>query len=115
MEAVIAGWRRAGFVRTTDGDETDYDVVFDDIVSLHADYPLTKIAFDRGFQGVAIGRKMVEHFGRDRVVDFPQGILSMNPPFRELLELVGLSKLHHDGNPVLRWMAGNTAARRRAA
>ena len=37
----------------------------------------------------------------------------MNAPFREFLDLVKVGRLHHDGNPVLRWMASNTVSETR--
>lgn len=113
MVAVIDGWRRGGFVRTTPGEVVDYDQVLEDIVEIVKLYELVDIAFDRGFQGSQMGNNLQKHFGTEMVVQFPQGILSMNAPFRELLELTILGRLHHDGNPVMAWMAANTAAERR--
>jgi phage terminase large subunit-like protein len=39
------------------------------------------------------------------------GLLTMAAPFRSLLESIATGKLIHDGNPVMRWMAGNTTAK----
>jgi len=49
------------------------------------------------------------------VVPFGQGFASMTSPTKELEKLVLSGRLHHDGNPVLRWMAGNTMVERDAA
>lgn len=113
MEALIEAWKRDGFIRTTPGDTVDYDQVFEDILKIIKPYQFTGMAFDRGFQGAAIGNAMTKHWGASNVFWYPQGILSMNPPFRELLELVAVQRFHHDDNPVLTWMAGNTAAEER--
>lgn len=113
LRAVIDGWRRGGLIRTTAGDVVDYDQVVEEIVALRDDYPFAELAFDRGFQGSQTGTNLIRHFGEEAVISFPQGILSMNAPFRELVELVILGRLHHDGNPVLRWMASNCAAETR--
>lgn len=112
LRAVIEGWRRSGLIRTTPGNVVDYDQVVEEIVALREDYPFTEIAFDRGFQGSQTGTHLMKHFG-EAVIAFPQGIISMNSPFRELVELVILKRLQHDGNPVLRWMASNCAAESR--
>lgn len=112
MEAVIESWRRAGLVRTTPGEVVDYDQVFNDIVELDQTFGIVKLAMDRGFQGVHLGTRLLSHFG-DRLVSFPQGLLSMAAPFRELQELVIQKRFHHGSNPVARWMASNTAAETR--
>jgi phage terminase large subunit-like protein len=69
-------------------------------------------AFDRGFQGGQMGTNLMKTYG-DKVFSFPQGILSMNAPFREFLELLAVKRLHHQGNAVMRWMVGNVVAERR--
>ncbi len=113
MTAIIDAWRKAGHVKTTPGEVVDYDVVLKDIVGLRVRYNIREIAFDRGFQGAAIGTELMREFGDESIISFSQGIISMNPPFRELCELVVLKRLHHGGHPVLRWMASNTAAETR--
>lgn len=113
MMAQIDAWRRQGFIMTTPGDVVDYDQVLADILEIIAPYYLVGVNFDRGFQGVQIGTNLIAHLGEERVRYFSQGILSMAPPFREMLELLAAGRLHHDGNPVMRWMASNTVGERR--
>lgn len=110
MEETIARWRREGLVRTTPGDTVDYDQVLADICTISKPFGLAGIAFDRGFQGCQMGTNLQKHFGQEFAEAVVQGILSMAAPFRELLELVKAGRLYHDGHPVLRWMASNTAA-----
>lgn len=113
MEQRIALWRRQGFIKTTPGDSVDYDQVIADIVELAALYDIREVAIDRAFQGHSTATKLAEHLGEKKVIAFPQGILSMAPPFRELLELLKTQRFLHDGNPVLRWMAANTVAKQK--
>lgn len=112
LQSVIDVWRRAGHIRTTSGNVVDYDQVNAEILEICQPYSVGGIGIDRGFQGAQFATNLQKHFG-DLVEQVPQGILSMNAPFRELLELVKQHRLHHDGNPVLRWMASNTAAEER--
>jgi phage terminase large subunit-like protein len=91
----------------------DYDLVVRDIVKLSKIYNFREIALDRGFQGASTATALFKHFGENKVIAVPQGILTLNAPFRELLELLKLKRIHHDGNPVLRWMASNTSAEQR--
>lgn len=110
MMESIALWRRRGLIRTTPGEVVDYDLVLEDIVKLADQYGMQRIAFDRGFQGAQMGTNLLNHFGDEVVCAFPQGIVSMNAPFREFVELVIQGRMHHDGHPVLRWMVSNVAA-----
>lgn len=113
MAAVIDAWRKEGFIRTTEGNVVDYRQVVADVVQIVSEYSLTGLAFDRGFQGSSTGTELLAQFGEEVVTSFPQGILSMNAPFREFLELLMLRRLFHDGNPVMRWMVSNVSAERR--
>lgn len=112
MEDAIAAWERQGLIKTTPGDSVDYDVVLADIQKIVAPYSLQILAIDRGFQGGQIATNLMKIYG-ERIETFIQGIISMAPPFREFLELLKAKRIHHDGNPVLRWMASNTAAEER--
>ena len=40
----------------------------------------------------------------------PQTVTKLNAPSKELERLLGLRRLRHGGNPVLRWMADNVQA-----
>jgi len=112
MQEQIDAWARQGFIRRTEGNVVDYDRVVSDIKADAERFTLMRLGMDRGFQGGSVGNDLVTIFG-DKVFQFAQGILSMNAPFRELLELLAVKRLHHDGNPVLRWMASNVAAERK--
>ena len=106
----IETWRRLGFIRTTPGDVVDYDQVYADIVQLSETYRIRECGFDRGFQGAQIGTNLIAHFGDKWLFTVPQGVLSMNAPFREFIELLRLGRILHDGNPVMTWMCSNCAS-----
>ena len=59
-----------------------------------------------------MGTNLMKTWG-DKVISFPQGILSMAAPFREFVELLPVKRIHHDGHPVMRWMVSNVVAERR--
>lgn len=98
-------WANAGYITLTDGDETDYQQIRQDINALRADYEIHEIAADRLFQGAQLCQDLI----RDglNVKEHGQGYVSMAAPTRRFLELVGGGKLRHGANPVLRWMALN--------
>jgi phage terminase large subunit-like protein len=119
MAQQIEVWRRQGLIRTTPGEVVDYEQVSQEIKEVERQTPFRRLAIDRAFQGNWIAAVLADHFGDanrgdDRVVvAFPQGIISLNGPFREWIELIRLGRLYHDGDPVLRWMASNCAAEQR--
>lgn len=113
MESQIAAWSRKGHIIRTPGNVVDYDQVGADIARFIQPYGLQQFAIDQGFQGMQITQDMQKMLGEDRVVAFRQGIFSMAAPFREMMQLMIQGRLHHDGDPVLRWMASNVAAESR--
>jgi phage terminase large subunit-like protein len=112
IQEAIDLWARQGFITRTPGNVVDYDIVLDDIIRIVKPFQFQGIGFDRGFQGSQMGNNLMKHYG-DMVEQVPQGILTMNAPFRELLELLKMRRMHFDGSPVARWMASNTAAETR--
>jgi phage terminase large subunit-like protein len=102
-------WIRAGLIRETPGDTTDYDRVRLDIRELSKRFVIKKIAVDRLFQGADLCSRLVEEYSPDVVEAFGQGFYGMASPTRTLEEWVIDKKIHHDGNPVTRWMFSNAA------
>lgn len=113
MESQIAAWSQQGHIIRTPGDVVDYDQVGADIAKFIRPYGLQQFAIDQGFQGMQITQDLQKLLGEETVVAFRQGILSMAAPFRELMQMMMLNRLHHDDDPVLRWMASNVAAETR--
>lgn len=103
-------WARQGFVKLTDGNVTDFDVIRRDIGELR----------DQGFQLAEIGvdpwnsQQLQNQLDADgfEVVPFHQSFRDMNEPTRKLFALIAARQLRHGGNPVLRWAASNLAIER---
>jgi phage terminase large subunit-like protein len=64
---------------------------------------------DRLFQGYQLSQELMDE-GLE-VFGMGQGFLSMAIPMKEFERRLLEKKVHHGGNPVLRWMAGNVAVR----
>jgi phage terminase large subunit-like protein len=103
-------WAQQGWITTTQGDTTDYDIVEADILSDLATVKLKRLSFDRW--GVTqLVTHLIDALGEDRIVAFPQTMAQMSAPCKELERIIRDGKLRHGGNPVLRWMASNAAVR----
>ena len=115
-------WLQQGFLKTCNGNSTDYDMICADVVALASEYQFrpaaclgpdhadcVMLAMDRLFQG-----QQVENRLRDlglNAVPFGQGFLSMALPTRRLFELLAEKAIDHGNNPVLAWHAGNASTR----
>jgi len=104
-----ADWVRAGFLRTTPGNVTDYDFIEHEVLELFRAYDVRALAFDR-WNATQVVTHLRDELG-DRVVEFGQGFASMSGPCKEIERLVLGRRLRHGGHPVARWMAGNVCIR----
>lgn len=105
-------WVREGWIKATDGNVVDYDVVRADINALAEKLQLREIAIDRWNATQISTQLMGDGF---EVIQFGQGFASMSAPSKELEKLVLGKLLVHGGHPVLRWMASNVAVQQDAA
>ena len=101
------GWIRDGFVRATEGNVTDYDVIRQDIVALSQQYNIKAIGVDRWNSTQLTTQLQGDGIN---VVGFSQAMSSMSSPSKFLENLVISEKLRHAGHPVLAWNAANVAA-----
>jgi phage terminase large subunit-like protein len=99
-----SAWARAGWIKVTEGNVIDYQVIIRDIIELSEKFNLGGIAYDRW--GAERIRQELAGAGLT-LVAFGQGFKDMSAPTKELLRLVMDGKLKHGGNPVLRWNADN--------
>lgn len=105
-------WARLGLIAATDGDEIDYAAIREKVYEDAARFRIREIAYDRWGATQLVQDLQAEGL---TVVPIGQGFASMAAPTKELITLVRGKKLHHGGNPVLRWMADNLALRQDAA
>lgn len=105
-------WTDAGYIETTEGNVVDYDVIRRRIGELGKVYQIREIAIDRWNSTQLQTQLLGDGF---EVVPFGQGFASMSAPTKEIEKLIVSGLLDHGGNPVLRWMAGNTVVESDAA
>jgi phage terminase large subunit-like protein len=105
-------WAREGWITSTEGNVTDYDVVRTTIRDLAAKYAIREIAYDRWNATQLVTQLMSDGA---TMVPVGQGFASMSAPTKEWLARIAGGKVHHGGNPVLRWMAANLVVEQDAA
>lgn len=101
-------WARTGEIVATEGNVIDYRAIRQEIVELGERYDIRQIAYDRW--GATQLSQDLQDAGF-QMVPFGQGFASMASPTKELLTLVLSRRMHHGGNPVLRWMCDNLMVR----
>ena len=97
-------WIKAGWLRATDGNVIDYDVIMAKILEDCAAFEVKEVAFDPWNATHLSTQLMAQGVV---TVEFRQGFASMSEPTKQLMTLVLGKKLAHLGNPVLKWMASN--------
>jgi phage terminase large subunit-like protein len=99
-------WAKQGYIKLTDGDAVDYEVVRADINALRDIYNIQDIAIDRWNAAQLMQDLINDGF---TVEKFGQGYASMSPAAKGFERLLLQEQLRHGSNPVLDWCAGNVA------
>jgi phage terminase large subunit-like protein len=89
-------------MEVTPGDVVDLQHIRERVNVIASEYDLREVAFDR--YGSLWLYPQLEEDGVTMVA-MGQGYISMSPPTKELEARVLSRRLHHGGNPVLRWEA----------
>lgn len=104
-------WQRQGWLRTTSGNVTDYEVVKAQILADLDRYQAVELAYDPWNATDLVNRLTAEGAP---LVQVRQGYASLSPPLKEVKRLLtegtaDQPMLRHGGNPVTRWMVDNLA------
>lgn len=107
--APIRQWIDRQFIHTTPGNIVDYAWIRRTIVECGSKYRVQEVAFDR-WNATHLVTELREEDGAN-MVEMGQGFASMSAPSKEFERLLLAGNLLHGGHPVLKWMAGNVAAK----
>jgi phage terminase large subunit-like protein len=98
-------WEVDGYLTVTPGAVTDYQFLLDDLLSWVTPYAIQGLAYDPN-QATFLMQQVEKAVSFD-VIEITQSRQSLNEPMQEFGAAVKDAKMHHDGNPVLTWMAAN--------
>lgn len=104
-----AAWKKQGLLYTTPGDAIDYGFVRKQIFEDAETFDLQDLNIDRLFQAHQLATELIDE-GLN-VLGMGQGFYSMAAPMKEFERLLLTRRIHHGGNGLLRWMAGNVAVK----
>jgi len=98
-------WLRQGHIIQTEGNYIDYGEVRKTINTLQKKYRIQRIAIDSWGAGEIVTRLQDDGLEID---PYPQNYSRLSEPTKELEGLILSQKINFAGNPVMRWMVGNT-------
>lgn len=104
-----SAWVRAGYLRTTPGNVTDYGYIEEQVLADYEYFDVQSIGFDR-WNATHLSTNLINE--GIPMVQVGQGYASMSPALKEAKRLVMKGRpddprMHHGGNPVMRWMTDN--------
>jgi len=112
-QAQYQAWAQAGYLTVTEGDAVDYGVVRAQVLADATKFALHSLNVDRLFQGYQLSQELLDE--GLQVFGMGQGFLSMAAPMKEFERRLLEKRLHHGGNPVLRFMADSVVVQMDAA
>lgn len=100
-------WKKAGWIETTDGDCTDYEVIRNRINEAAEIYDLREIAFDP-WNAADLVNRLGEIDGH-QMVKISQATAGMSDPSKRFERLLLQRAIRHGDNPVLTYCAKNVS------
>ncbi|MFD7070371.1 terminase large subunit [Streptomyces sp. NPDC059913] len=104
LQVPLKQWSDDGLLTLTEGDAIDYGAIEKQIIADCRRLDVQRISYDRMFAGQLVQRIEQKTRGVD-VVPVAQTYLGMSPGSKELERLLREGRIHHGGNPILRWNA----------
>ena len=102
------GWRDDGHLVETEGDVTDFDVIYDDILGIMDRFVVREVSFDPWHS-----QQLINKLGDAGVpcVEYRNTPANMNEPMREIDAAIVDGRWIHDGDPVYTWQLSNVVNR----
>lgn len=101
-------WVAEGHLIATPGAEIDFDQIREDVKDYRSRFQALEVVYDP-WRAVQLAHQLQADGAK--VVEMPQRAQTMSQAFDELGAALKAGRFHHDGNPVLEWMASNVVAR----
>jgi len=106
--AAYPGWVAGGHLIITPGNETDFQVIEDDILELSRRFQIQSVGYDPWQSTQLAQRLRAEEI---EMVEFRSTTANFSPAIIELDAAMRSGRLQHDGNPVLEWCIGNVVGK----
>lgn len=112
----FSGWAAEGLINIMEGAEIDLNEIQSFIIGsrenqelgLSSLYQINELVYDP-WQAAQMAQSATAEGAT--AVEFRNTVQNMSPAMKELEGAVNSGRFHHDGNPILAWMASNVVAR----
>lgn len=108
-QAPYPQWVQQGWLRTTEGETTDYRQIRREILELLGEVVCEEVCYDPMYASETV--TALDDAGVN-MVDFRQTIMNFSPAMRSFERLYLSGEIAHDGNPIYSWELGNVTTRR---
>jgi phage terminase large subunit-like protein len=102
------GWHRDGWLTLTPGNITDFDYIEDDLIASKGEHEVIEVLYDPFHMTQMATHLQGEGFP---MVEYGMTVKNFSEPMKSVEAAVLTKHLHHNGDPVLRWMMSNVVAR----
>ena len=106
--AVYRKWVIDGRLVATDGATVDYEAIKADVIAAAKRANPAEVVYDP-YNATHLAQRLMDE--GLKLVEYPQTPPAMAVPCDELVSALKDARLHHDGDPVLAWMAANCVGR----
>lgn len=100
-------WVGEGWITQTPGNITDYGWIRRDLAAALVQLDVREIVSDP-YEAEQLRQSLG---APENFIVYPQTVPNLSPALKEMQALVLSGRLHHNANPVMRWMVGNVTAR----
>lgn len=107
----LQNYAMQGHIELTDGNEIDVFYLASRIYEICQQYDVQYVGYDPWNSTGVIQAMISNGLPENVLMKMPQSFSTYNEPFKRLLASVENQKFEHNGNNVLRWMAGNVASK----
>lgn len=108
----FSGWVRDGQLISTEGNQSDYLRIENDIFELCRTYLVQKVCFDKAL-AAQMSQNLVRRLGgRPPLEQVPQTPSDFTPPMMTVERLILSGGFKHDGGACLTWMMSNVVAKK---
>lgn len=108
----VPRWADEGYLKRTDGNVTDYDLIHADILEHVAPFTIAGVGYDTALSSYLTPRLIEAGL---RMEPYSQAPLWLTPPAKFIERLTQSENLQHGGHPVMRWMMANVTMHPTAA
>ncbi len=106
------GWAQEGWLTETPGDVTDFGTIEQDMMQDVDTFSLREAAYDP-FQATQLAQRL-QHLKGVPMAEIRATVENFSQPMKEFEALTLAWRLHHCGDPVMRWMVSNVVCHRDA-